>query len=141
MLSRSSFNHLTRKLQNQHNIDLPNEQNEIEPLGNYEQHNSPRENISIHLEVPDIQRNTHQNPPTLKTLTLEMTDIIHNLTQWTHVYTNWSSQGAVKNMGGGIYIKYSIGRMIRGKASPKVMAKEEEPRDRTPEECYECVKV
>ncbi|BFY98463.1 hypothetical protein BsWGS_01503 [Bradybaena similaris] len=112
-LKRSSFNHLTRELQNQHKDILPSEQNEIEPLRNYEQHSSLGENISIHLEVPGIQIKHHQNPLTLKTLSLEMIDNTYNPTQWTHVYTDGSAQGAVRNGGGGIYIKHSDGRTTK----------------------------
>ncbi|BFZ00622.1 hypothetical protein BsWGS_03661 [Bradybaena similaris] len=44
---------------------------------------------------------------------IQHSHLSYNPTQWTHVYADGSAQGAVRNRGGGIYIKHSDGRTTK----------------------------
>ena len=47
----------------------------------------------------------------MKVLTLEMIEDRYNPMEWTHAFTDGSSEGAVKNGGGGVFIRHTDGRL------------------------------
>ena len=111
-LKRTSFNHLTTQLQQHYKDLLPTSHEEIEPLQIVEEH-SHCEKITVLTDVPGIQKKDHLTTLQMKTLTQELIDSKYNPAEWTHVYTDGSAEKAVKNGGGGIYIRYTDGRQTK----------------------------
>jgi ribonuclease HI len=116
-LKRTSFCHISKNLHNQHKDLLPNKHTEMEMLVDFEEPTYHHENVSITMEIPGVTKKYHQTPAQLKALALEMMDYRYNSSEWTQAYTDGSADGAVKNGGGGIFIRYNNGRTLK-KAFP-----------------------
>jgi ribonuclease HI len=84
---------------------------EMEMLPDFEDPDVHLEEDSIITEVPGIEEKDYQAPHLLKALALEMIDEQYNPSEWTHVFTDGSSEEAVKNGGAGIFIKHTDGRL------------------------------
>nr|KAG5697608.1 hypothetical protein BaRGS_001033 [Batillaria attramentaria] len=110
-LKRTSFNHLSKALHNRSKDLLPASPTSIEMLPDFEEPNDHLEGVSIITSVPGIQTKDSQASPLLKALALEMIDEQYNPSEWTHVFTDGSSEGAVKNGGAGIFIRHTDGRL------------------------------
>nr|KAG5714784.1 hypothetical protein BaRGS_000272 [Batillaria attramentaria] len=110
-LKRTSFNHLSKALHNRTKDLLPASPTSIEMLPDFEEPNDHLEGVSIITSVPGIQTKDSQASPLLKALALEMIDEQYNPSEWTHVFTDGSSEGAVKNGGAGIFIRHTDGRL------------------------------
>ena len=110
-LKRASFNHLSKSLLRQHKDLLPSSQAEIETLQDFEEPASHIDEVQIITEVPGINKKDSQAPYLLKTLTLDMIDQQYHPSEWTHIYTDGSSEGAVKNGGAGIFVQHTDGRL------------------------------
>ena len=110
-LKRSSFNHLSKSLHRDHEDLLPSSPAEMEMLPDFEEPPDQLEGVTIITDVPGIDKKDCQAPPLLKALTLEMIEAQYNPSEWTHVFTDGSSDGAVKNGGAGIFIRHTDGRL------------------------------
>jgi hypothetical protein len=60
----------------------------------------------IELNVPGLEQKGTLLTEVQKALTLEMIDQKYPQDTWTHVYTDGSSQDAVRNGGSGVFIKF-----------------------------------
>ena len=110
-LKRTSFNHLSKNLHRRAEGLLPTSTDEMEMLTDFESAEDHLEQVSIFTEVPGVGKKDCQAPHELKTLALEMIDQKYNPREWTRVFTDRSSEGAVKNGGAGIFIRHTDGRL------------------------------
>nr|KAG5710959.1 hypothetical protein BaRGS_013693 [Batillaria attramentaria] len=108
-LKRLSFNHLSKSLSTRHENPLPTDPEEIEPLHAFENPMSQPEGASLVLSVPGVGRKEDHSPHELKSLALEMIEANYHPAEWTHAFSDGSSEGAVKNGGAGVFIKYTDG--------------------------------
>ena len=70
------------------------------------------ENVSIVSEVPGVgQKKDCYAPRLMEALTLEMIEDRYNPVEWTQAFTDGCSEGAVKNGGGGVFIRHTGGRL------------------------------
>ena len=107
-LKRISFNHISKHLHRCHE-DLPTSEAEMEMLVDFEESDHFLETVSIVAEAPGIQKKDCQAPHQLKALALEKIEDKYNPRQWTHVFIDGSSEGEMKNGGGGIFIRHTDG--------------------------------
>ena len=63
-------------------------------------------------KVPGVADRGCQPEPERKSLTLEYVDIKYPEDQWTHAYTDSSAAEATRDWGGGVYIRYSNGKVL-----------------------------
>ena len=110
-LKRTSFNHLSKNLHRRTEDLLPSSTAEMEMLPDFEDPDDQLEGISVITEVPGIEKKDCQASHQMKALALEMIDNQYNPSEWTHVFTDGSSEGAVKNGGAGVYIRHTDGRL------------------------------
>ena len=110
-LKRTSFNHMSRNLHRRAEGLLPTSTDDMEMLTDFENPYNHLEDVSIITEVPGIGKKDCQAPHEMKTLALELIDEKYNPREWTHVFTDGSSEGAVKNGGAGIFIRHTDGRL------------------------------
>ena len=108
-LKRTSFNHLSKSLHRRNEDLLPASPDEMEMLPAFEEPDNHLEDVTIITEVPGIERKDCQAPQVMKALAQEMIADKYNPSEWTHVFTDGSSEGAVKNGGAGVYIKHTNG--------------------------------
>ena len=105
-LKRQSPNHLLKK-----NVqDLPDilpENHKPESLQDYDEWTFS--DISINYQVPGIEVKSSLSEPELKAYTLEMMHRNYPQEIWTHIFTDGSAEGAVKNGGAGVYVRYPDG--------------------------------
>ena len=109
--NRLKKHHLTKTIHRQHKDLLLSSPDEMEMLHDYEEPASGLEELLIITEVPGINKKDSQAPPKLKALTLEMIEAQYNPREWTHVFTDGSSEEAVINGGAGIFIKHTDGTL------------------------------
>ena len=62
--------------------------------------------------MPGIKTKDQKTPNELKTLILEMIDNQYNCSEWTHVFTDGSSEEAIRNGGAGVHIIFRNGGEI-----------------------------
>jgi ribonuclease HI len=101
-LKRKSLNHIVKDLHKQKPDILAPTVEPLQPDTWTPRHHVP----NIRLEVPGVEGKGNQPPALQKALTLEL---IHNRYPdhtWIHAYTDGSAENAVRNAGGGVYIKY-----------------------------------
>ena len=108
-LKRASFNHLSKQLHRCHEDLLPSSPAEMEMLKDFEEEHL--DNVSVVSEVPGIGTKDRQAPHLMNDLTLEMIEDRYNPMEWTHAFTDGCSEGAVKNGGGGVFIRHTDGRL------------------------------
>ena len=108
--SRSSFNHISKRLHRDHADLLPSSHTEMEMLPDFEDPEDSLEEVTIICEVPGVNKKDDQATHELKALTLEMIDDKYNPRDWTHMFTDGSSEEAVKNGGGGSSFDMWTGR-------------------------------
>ena len=108
-LKRKSFNHLSRHLLRQNEGLLSTSPAETELLCDYEDPDDNLGGVSVICDVPGIDKKGELSPSQQRMLTLEMIDHNYNPRDWTHVFTDGSADGAVRNGGGGIFIKHPDG--------------------------------
>ena len=103
-LKRKSINHVMNDLQSQHPDILETSLSNCEKLGvtTWTQTEQP---LDVRFDVPGIHQKASQSAEVLKALTLEMIDTTYPYPDWIQAYTDGSSEEAVRNGGGGIYIK------------------------------------
>ena len=106
-LKRSSPNHLIKTNEKDITSALPSLKEATEILVDYEEWDNP--NIKIETNVPGIGEKNEHGDHQLKNLTLEYIDTVYPQETWTQVYTDGSSENAVRNGGGGIHIRYPNG--------------------------------
>ena len=106
-LKRQSPNHLLKKNLQAFSDSLPNRGQE-ETLQDYNEWNH-KADPKINLHVPGINEKSSHSEPELKNLTLEMLHCIYPQENWLHVFTDGSAEGAIKNGGAGVYIRYPSG--------------------------------
>ena len=106
-LKRQSLNHLSKALQRQHADTLPKSPQNVEPLQDYEEFEW--DDLNIIADLPGMRTKEEHSPVEMRTLTLETLDRDFPSDQWTHVYTDGSAESAVKNGGGGVYIRFPDG--------------------------------
>ena len=80
-------------------------------LQNYEHWQA--ESPAIILDIPGIQAKDHHTDEELRPLTLEALSVAYPSTTWARACTDGSAEDAVKNGGGGVFIKLPDGRPIR----------------------------
>ena len=89
-LKRTSFNHLSRKI-NRANISiLPQTSDHREPLRNFDTPPDCLDDVTINLEVPGLEKKQLCTTQELKTVTLEMMRSRYNKNEWAHVFTDGS---------------------------------------------------
>ena len=109
-LKRQSINHLTKALKRQHLDTLPISPQNTELLTDYEDWTAGE--ITIIPDLPGIHNKDDHSPAALRALTLETFDRQYPTDSWAHVFTDGSAEGAVRNGGGGVYMKFPDGRRI-----------------------------
>ncbi|KAK7115386.1 hypothetical protein V1264_001263 [Littorina saxatilis] len=111
-IKRQSPNHLIKALQHKHKGSLPPSTGQpLEMLQDYEEWSL--DVPPIILDVPGIGAKQEQPEAVLKSLTLETLDRDYPTTTWTQVFTDGSAEHAVRNGGGGVYIKFPDGSSLR----------------------------
>jgi len=103
-LKRKSPNHAIKTLQQTHGTALAIADHPVEPLLDYEDWSL--ESPSIVLGIPGISNKNEYTDTELKCFTLEHLDKNYPNDNWTRVYTDGSAEDAVRNGGGGIFIRY-----------------------------------
>ncbi|KAK7097663.1 hypothetical protein V1264_004608 [Littorina saxatilis] len=111
-LKRSSFNHLAKQLERTQTSFLPRTPEEQEPLQDAEEWNSQLSKVLFVTDMPGVTSKREQQDAVLKNLTLEMMHQDYNASVWTHIYTDGSSDGAIKNGGSGILVRYPDGHTL-----------------------------
>ena len=111
-LKRSSFNHLAKHLERTQTSFLPRTPEEQEPLQDTEEWNSQLSNLLFVTDVPGLTSKGEQQDAILKSLTLEMLHQDYNASVWAHIYTDGSSDGAIRNGGSGILARYPDGQTL-----------------------------
>lgn len=106
-LKRSSFNHLAKQLARSQ--DLPHER---EPLQDAEDWRTQASDITFCADVPGVTSKGKQSDAALRALTLEMLQQRYSKPEWTHIYTDGSSEEAVRNGGSGVHCCYSDGHTL-----------------------------
>nr|KAG5696844.1 hypothetical protein BaRGS_030968 [Batillaria attramentaria] len=109
-LKRQSPNHLIKALQQKHSSSLPPRDHDPEPLQDFEDWSLDVPHII--LDVPGIGAKEEHTGAELKSLTLEMLHTRYPNTTWTHVYTDGSAENAVRNGGGGVFIRLPDGTHV-----------------------------
>ena len=109
-LKRKSINHITKALQRENLETLPQNQENIELLQDYEEWDG--DDLKIQLEVPDVTTKENHSKEELKCLTLEFLERKYPKETWTHVYTDGSADQAVKNGGAGVHIRFPDGERL-----------------------------
>ena len=106
-LQRSSFVPKSKQLQNQ-DRDLPHHIPTVIPQCVA---SPPWEDgtCQITLEVPGVGPKESQNETTRRNSTLDYIELQFPKDQWTRIYTDGSSEQAVRNGGAGVYIQYPNG--------------------------------
>ena len=110
-LKRQSLNHLAKTNQRHPENVLPHSQQQVELLQDYEEWPPPEE-LNIVLEVPGVGKKDIHSEPELRTLTLEMLARDYSQDIWTHAFTDGSAENAVRNGGGGVFIKFPDGSRV-----------------------------
>ena len=111
-LKRKSTKHVTQDLTEKHADIISKDPELCEPLTNVNLWQLPTVKFNISLDIPGITRKEDMTPDMLKNLTLEHIDKNFNTAIWTHIYTDGSADEAIKNGGGGVYIKFPNGKTI-----------------------------
>ena len=109
-LKRKSINHISKALQRENQESLPQNQQNVEPLQDYEEWDG--DDLKINLEVPSITTKENHSKEELKNLTLELMEREYPSNEWTHVYTDGSADQAVKNGGAGVLIRFPNGESL-----------------------------
>ena len=105
-LKRSSPNHCVKVLQKKYENTLPQKEN-AEKLIDFEEWNV--DETTVKTSIPGIGPKETHSEAELKNLALEHLNSNYPVDIWTHAYTDGSAEDAVKNGGGGVYIKFSNG--------------------------------
>jgi ribonuclease HI len=108
-IKRKSPNHAIKALQQKHSQVLPRGA-PSEHLQDYEDWSLGTPNII--LNIPGVGAKEEHSEIELKSLTLEALDKNYPATTWTRAYTDGSAEDAVRNGGGGIFIKFPDGNSI-----------------------------
>ena len=61
------------------------------------------------IEVPEVADRGCQPESERESLTLEYVNAKYPEDQWTHAYTDGSAAEAIRDLGGGVYIRYNDG--------------------------------
>ena len=109
-LKRQSLNHLAKAHQRHFSNVLPPPQQQVEPLQDYDEWSTAE--LNIVLDVHGVGAKGSHSEAELRSLTLEMLDKDYPPNTWTHIFTDGSAENAVRNGGGGIYIKFPDGSRI-----------------------------
>ena len=84
---------------------LPTEGRNIELLQDYEEWNNKE--VNIKTSIPGIEMKDNHTDTEMKNLTLEYLHSNYPSETYTHVYTDGSAEDAIRNGGGGVFIKYA----------------------------------
>ena len=106
---RKSPSHCMKDLFGQHNDILHAQLEKCEMVEVTEPIHSLAE-LKITLDIPGIEKKDDNLPTDLRTKSLAYCEEEYPGEKWTHIYTDGSADGAVKNGGGGIHISYPDGR-------------------------------
>ena len=104
-LKRISPNHLVKSNQKEMKETLPTEGRNIELLQDYEEWNNKE--VNIKTSIPGIEMKDNHTDTEMKNLTLEYLHSNYPSETYTHVYTDGSAEDAIRNGGGGVFIKYA----------------------------------
>ena len=107
-LKRQSPNHLIKQNQKSTAGILPNIQDAAEPLQDFEEWNENE--LDIKSEIPTIKEKSSHSETELRTLAQEYLNTKYPIDSWTRAYTDGSAEDAIKNGGGGVYIRYQNGK-------------------------------
>ena len=108
-LMRSSFIHESKNLRQKHpelKESVPKEIHRTIAIPTWEQN---CHTTDIKTNIPGIQKKDLQTGPERKVITEEYLHNTFPQDSWIHVYTDGSSENAIKNGGGGIFIQYPEG--------------------------------
>ena len=106
-LKRKSINHISKSLGERFPEVLTPNQQGVEQLKDYEEWETC--DLNIRLDIPGVKSKEEHSKAALKALTLETLDQIYPAESWAHIYTDGSAEDAVRNGGGGIYMKFPDG--------------------------------
>ena len=109
-LKRKSINHISKELQRENQETLPQSQQNVELLQDYEEWDG--DDLKINLQVPSITTKESHSKEELKNLTLELMEREYPRNEWTHVYTDGSADQAVRNGGAGVLIRFPNGESL-----------------------------
>ena len=110
-IKRQSFNHLSRTIHRHNQNLLPDVPEHREMLHTFEEPEDHLGKVTIITSVPGIEKNDKENPHVMKSFALDMIDSKYPPKEWTHVFTDGSADGAVKNGGAGIFIRHTSGTL------------------------------
>ena len=100
--------HISKSLRNRFPNVLPNNQQGVETLKDYEEWETCH--LSIKLDIPGIRNKEEHSEAALKALTLETLDQEYPADSWAHIYTDGSAVDAVRNGGAGVFMQFPDGR-------------------------------
>ena len=92
----------------------------METLLDFDEPDVQLDNIVIITEVPGVGKKDHETPQAMKILTQEMIADQYNPQEWTHVFTDGSSEEATKNGGAGIFISNTNYRVQKSFPTGKI---------------------
>ena len=106
-LMRKSLNHISKSLKTRFPEILPLQTQEVEQLRDYEEW----ENCSLNIrqDIPGVCRKEDHTDGSLKALTMETLDQTYPAEEWAQIYTDGSAEEAIRNGGGGVYMKFPDG--------------------------------
>ena len=107
-LVRKSLNHISKSLKVRFPDILPLQPQEVEVLKDYEEWETS--SLNIRLNIPGVQKKEDHTEDSLKALTMETLDHTYPAKEWAHIFTDGSAEEAVRNGGGGVYMKFPDGR-------------------------------
>ena len=104
---RKSINHISKSLKTQFPEILPLQPQEVEQLKDYEEWETC--SLNIRQDIPGVGRKEDHTDGSLKALTMETLDQNYPAKEWAHIFTDGSADEAVRNGGGGVYMKFPDG--------------------------------
>ena len=109
-LKRQSPKHLIKALERKLDHPVTDTTQQTEKLKDYEDWQTDTPPIIYNIQ--GVSTKDHHSTEELKSLTLEALNTCYPPTTWARAYTDGSAEEAVKNGGGGLFIKFPDGRSI-----------------------------
>lgn len=110
-LKRTNFTSEVKKLQRQHENELPRQVEPQNPAAEPPPWRGKHLNLTINTTVPHLPAKDECSDAMKKTLTLAMLEERYPQEAWIHIYTDGSAADAVRRGGAGVYIKFPDGQL------------------------------
>lgn len=109
-LKRKSFLHLAKELDISTKLNL--KETKRETLIDIEEWDTKSHEIKFAEEITGIPKKAEMTDEELKSRTLKMLEGTYNPLEWVHAYTDGSADGAVRNGGSGVYVRFPNKRSL-----------------------------